>query len=179
MKVVKQSQDELILKENIIMTRLLGLFFVVISSSAGFYISSNYGESVKPALILCIVFFFIGCIILFFLTARLQYFFDKITDRVRIGYPVSFGTKVEFKEIKLSELKSIQVKLVLGSSSTEGGLKGPHTMKGFDFELESGKLFHCGIYSTSAKEINSIIEKVVEFTKVPIIESDRKDILWG
>jgi hypothetical protein len=178
MKVVKQTPNELILKENILMTRLLGVFFVVISSFAGTYISMNYTESVKPALILSIIFFTIGLIILFFLTARLQYHIDKTTDSVKIGYPVRFATGVEFKEFKLSELKSIQFKHAIGPSSTDSGFKGPRNMKGFDFELESGELVHCGIYSTSAKEIIEIIQKILAFKNIPIVDSKKKEILW-
>jgi len=179
MKVIKHTEQELVLRENILMTRLLGLFFVLISTAGGIVISLDYRESYQPAVVLCIIFFVIGCFVLFFLTARLGYHIDKRADRVQINYPVRFGTRIETREFKLSELKSIQIKAAIGASSSDGAKRGPQRMQGFDFELNSGELVYCGISSTSAKEINEIIEKILEYKKVPVVESGKKEILWG
>jgi len=114
MKLIRHTDRELILRENIMMTRLLGVFFVLISSAASIFILQDYREAYQPAAILCGVFFVIGCFVLFFLTARLQYRFDRSADLVEIDYPVRFGTGIEKKRFKLSELRSIQMKDATG-----------------------------------------------------------------
>jgi len=58
-------------------------------------------------------------------------------------------------------------------------MRGPQRMKGFDFELTSSELIHCGIYSTSFKEINDIIQKIIQFKKIPVTDSQKHEILWG
>jgi hypothetical protein len=103
-----------------------------------------------------------------------------MADRVQINYPIRFGTGIETREFKLSELKAIQFRGAIGSTSNVSGVhKGPQSMKGFDFELNSNELVHCGIYSTSEKEINSIIDRILQLKKVPVTDSGKKDIIWG
>jgi hypothetical protein len=112
--------------------------------------------------------------------ARLGYHIDKSSDRFRIDYPARFGTDIETREFKLSELKSIVLKGAIMPSGTNLDVqRGPQRMKGFDFELESGEMVHCGIYSTSRKEIFDIIQKITQFKKVPVINSDKTEIIWG
>ena len=178
MKLIRSTDNELILKENTIMTRLLGIFFVLISSSALYVVLNDYQDSYKPVVIMCGVFFLIGCFILFLLTARLKYTIIKSQDQFQIEYPVRFGTNIEIKTFKLSELRSIQLKNAIGASTSHSGMRGPQHMQGFDFELTSGELIHGGIYSTSVKEISHITNNIISFKKVPIYDSDKREIIW-
>ena len=179
MRLVKKTDKELVLKESILMTRLMGVFFVVISSAALYTISLDYYDAMKTPVIVCILFFVIGCFVLFFLTAQLAYRFDKNADKVEIDYPTRFGTAVETTTFKLSSLVAIHVKGAIGPSSSESGPRGPRQMAGFDFVLDTGEELHCGIYSTSFKEINQIIRDVISFHPVPVKQSDKGDeILW-
>lgn len=179
MKLIKLTNRELIFQENILMTRLLGLFFVVISSLALITIMQKYNEKLLTPVIVCGIFLLIGCVVLFVLTARLAYRFDKATDQVEIDYPVRFATAIETKRFRLSSLASIQVKGAITSSSNESGYHGPRAMKGFDFVLDSGEEVHCGIYSTDYKEIDQIIKTIIDFHPVPVIDSNKKEIIWG
>ena len=174
MKVLKQTESELIIGERGITTRHWGILMFVLSGG-GFIAVTVAGNGLPPGpAIGMITASVMGVFSAVFMGKVLTHRIDKITGIVRVEYPELLNTKLSVEEFKIGDIRSIErcrqngfQQMLTNTSDIPGGKSG-YAANGFSYNLKSGEKIESGIYSSILEEMELVIRTLSEFLDVPV-----------
>lgn len=174
MKVLKQTESELIIGERGITTRHWGIFMFLLGGG-GFTAITLTGEELSGIpLVMLIVAAILGLTAAIFMGKVLTHRLDRITGIVRLEYPARLNSKLEIEEFLISDIKSIAtskqstLQQMLTNTTDRPGGGVAYSSSGFSYVLKDERIIESGIYSSVKEEITKITGVLSEFLQVPI-----------